>query len=353
MIIDRAFELLSKYFANTKVLTFDELKYLLPDYKDHEYDELKTWLLDMLNLEYLKQIPVDSQEVFINKIKYFKRFDSLIPFKTVLHEHHWQLHFEILSYRNQQEWSFRKPFTSFFVEIHNRQYRVSLTHYTLTPGDNSYAFFRTIQAQRFHLESFANKLQTSFIKDLITQKSNILIAGATGSGKTSFLSSVLAYISEDEHLILIEDTKEILPHPNTTELIASDNAKSCLKSLCEYSLRMSPDRLIIGEMRSDEIIPFLLMMNTGHKGLMSTIHSNSAVEAINRCAFLFSMYSNNDGLSYESSLKMVAQNVDYVVYLQNKKIDHIIKVLGSEKQNCFYEKIDLNFNEKSSYKICV
>ena len=353
MIIEQAFRLLKQYFANTKILTYKELTYLLPNYSDSDYEKLLKWFLDMIEFDYMKQIPPATQEIFINNLKYYKDNDQIIQLITSLEDHHWQLHFEILAFLNQQEWSFNKPFTSFFVEMHKRQFRVSLTHHTLTPRSSSFAFLRTIRSQRFDLKSFTDYEQAEFTKKLVSNKSNIIIAGATGSGKTSFLSATLAHIPIQEHLILIEDTKEILPHPNTTELIANRNERNSLKSLCEYSLRMSPDRVIIGEMRSDEVIPFLLMMNTGHRGLMSTIHSNSAVEAINRCAFLFSMYSQKNSLSYESSLKMVAQNIDYVIYLKDKKIDHIIKVLGSEKQNCFFEKISFNTNEKSSYRISV
>ena len=102
------------------------------------------------------------------------------------------------------------------------------------------------------------------------------------------------------------------------------------------SLRMSPDRIVVGEMRSDEVEPFLLAMNTGHKGLLSTIHANNAVDTLHRIALMFKVYSAKD-LAFDLVLKLAATNIDAVVYLKNKKVVEIIQVFGSEQSNIFFD----------------
>ena len=86
-------------------------------------------------------------------------------------------------------------------------------------------------------------------------------------------------------------------------------------------------------------MPFLLSMNNGHKGLMSTIHSKSAKDAPTRLAMLFSLYSNNQQITYELALKLICANVEIVVYMENKKIKEVVQILGCEGVTPYYEKI--------------
>ena len=351
-VIEISFRLLLQYFSNTRILSLEELRYLIGEITDTEDQLITTWYQDMIDMHYLQALPGNATELFVNNNFYYKANGYNHEMSSSIDSEHWQLHFEIICYQNQVEWSYSHPFSSFYLKTKEKCIRLSLTHYSLTPNKKSYAFMRVLNPSRFPLESFSQSDQSRSLIEMIKTQANLLVAGATGSGKTSFLSSLMGFIRKDDHVILLEDTKEILPHQNTTELISGKSPKSSLKSLCEYSLRMSPDRLVIGEMRSREVIPFFLMMNTGHKGLMSTVHANSAIDAIHRCAFLFSIYGENDSIKYESSLKIVAQNVDYVIFLKNKKVDQIIKVLGSENDHCFFETIhtSVQTNEKSSCK---
>ena len=113
-------------------------------------------------------------------------------------------------------------------------------------------------------------------------------------------------------------------------------AKISLDKLLTYSLRMSPDRIILGEIRSEEILTFILGMNTGHKGIISSIHANNAKDALNRLAMLYSTYANSN-INYAMVLKLICSNIDYVVYIENKKIVEIIEVFGSEGMNVFFD----------------
>jgi Flp pilus assembly CpaF family ATPase len=202
---------------------------------------------------------------------------------------------------------------------------------------------RSIAARPHHVSTFGNVSQ---LKALVRDKKNILIAGSTGSGKTSILTSLLNEIDSDEHLIVLEDTYEILfPHLNQTRFLAGKTEATSLKSYLAYSLRLTPDRIILGEMRSHEVVPFLMAMNTGHKGLMGTIHASSAADALNRIALLFSLYSGEVGINFEKVMELVCRNLEYVVFMENKKIKEMIKILGSDKGVPFFE-IETNLKER-------
>jgi Flp pilus assembly CpaF family ATPase len=107
---------------------------------------------------------------------------------------------------------------------------------------------------------------------------------------------------------------------------------------------MSPERMVLGEIRSHEVTPFIMAMNNGHKGFMSSIHANSASDALHRLALLFCLYSETKSLDFEMVLKLICKNIDIVVYMENKKVVEVIEVLGSEKDNCFYQTVVPEYN---------
>lgn len=260
-----------------------------------------------------------------------------VDFELPLEADDWQLWLEVISIRFHQNWNVENPFASFYGVLFGKKYRLSLIHSSTSPLGISKLVLRSLSAKPFSLSSFGS---AEVLRELVAKKSNIIISGSTGSGKTSLLNALLTDVPVAEHLVILEDTFEIISsHPHETRFISGDTAQTSLKSYLTYSLRLSPDRIILGEMRSHEVIPFLMAMNTGHKGLMGTIHASSCVDALHRVALLFTLYSGESSLPFDKVMELLCRNLEYVVFMEHKKVKQIIRILGSEKGVPFFEQL--------------
>jgi type IV secretion system protein VirB11 len=155
----------------------------------------------------------------------------------------------------------------------------------------------------------------------VRQKRNILISGGTSTGKSTFLNALLREIPDGERLILIEDTPELqLRHENAIGLIAARSqigeSLATPDDLLNASLRMRPDRIILGEIRGPEAFTFLRAINTGHPGSMSTIHADSPERAIEQLALL--VLQTGTQLRRQDILSYVEAVIDVFVQLERK-----------------------------------
>jgi pilus assembly protein CpaF len=138
------------------------------------------------------------------------------------------------------------------------------------------------------LADFAGPDVCRLLADAVTARTNLVVSGGTGSGKTTLLNALAAHIPRTERIVTIEDTAELrLPHPHVVRLQARQpNSEGVgevtIRSLVRTSLRMRPDRILVGEARGGEVMDVLQAMNTGHEGSMSTCHANSPVAALRR-----------------------------------------------------------------------
>lgn len=132
---------------------------------------------------------------------------------------------------------------------------------------------------------------SDFFSAAVRARKNIVISGGTGSGKTTFLNALLKQIPESERIIVIEDAPELkLDHPNAVGLVAVagevGEARVSVGELLRASLRLRPDRLMVGEIRGAEALTFLRALNTGHPGSFTTVHADSPDGAIQQIAFM-------------------------------------------------------------------
>lgn len=181
-----------------------------------------------------------------------------------------------------------------------------------------------------------------FIELLVKAKYNILVSGGTGSGKTTFLNAISNFIPGDERIITIEDSAElqITQIPNIIRLETRNaNVENCLpitiRDLIKSSLRMRPDRIVVGEVRGMEALDMIgSAMNCGHDGSMSTAHANSAKDLMIRLETMVLMGAE---LPVQAIRRQISSGVDIVIHLgrlrdKSRKVLEIVELLGIENE---------------------
>lgn len=184
-------------------------------------------------------------------------------------------------------------------------------------------------------QEIANKLEM-----LVKAKYNIFISGGTGSGKTTFLNALSNYIPHDERVITIEDSAELqivnidnLVSLETRNANASGAGQITIRDLIKSSLRMRPERIIVGECRGGEALDMLQAMNTGHDGSLSTGHANSTQDMLSRLETM--VLQGAAGLPLEAIRQQIASAVDIIIHLsrlrdKSRKTMEITEVVGYE-----------------------
>ena len=162
---------------------------------------------------------------------------------------------------------------------------------------------------------------SALLKRAVKLRRNILVSGGTSTGKTTFLNALIREIDPEERLILIEDTPElVMHHANAIGLVASRSALGeavvSMEDLLGASLRMRPDRIILGELRGHEAFTFLRAVNTGHPGSMTTVHADSPERAIEQIALL--VLQTGTQLSREDVVHYVRSSIDVFVQLTRR-----------------------------------
>ena len=163
-----------------------------------------------------------------------------------------------------------------------------------------------------------NQDPVELLREAVRQRRNVLVSGGTSSGKTTFLNALLREIPPDERLLLIEDTPELqLVHANAVGLVAArgslGEAEVSAEDLLIASLRMRPDRIILGEIRGAEAVTFLRAVNTGHPGSLSTIHADSPLRAIDQLVLL--VLQTGTRMAWDDVVKYVRRSLDIIVQL--------------------------------------
>ena len=184
-------------------------------------------------------------------------------------------------------------------------------------------------------QEIADKLEL-----LVKAKYNIFIAGGTGSGKTTFLNALSNYIPKDERVITIEDSAELqivgvenLVSLETRNANASGAGEITIRDLIKSSLRMRPERIVVGEVRGGEALDMLQAMNTGHDGSLSTGHANSTEDMLSRLETM--VLQGAAGLPLAAIRQQIASAVDIIIHLsrlrdKSRKTMEICEVVGYE-----------------------
>jgi pilus assembly protein CpaF len=176
-------------------------------------------------------------------------------------------------------------------------------------------------------------------KGAVKARLNTLISGGTGSGKTTLLNAISAFVPADERIVTIEDAAELqLLQPHVVRLETrprniEGRGEVTQRQLVKNALRMRPDRIIVGEVRGDEVLDMLQAMNTGHDGSMTTIHANSARDALHRLETLMLLSGVN--LPSRPMREQISAALDVIIHLArmsdgSRKVVGITELVGME-----------------------
>lgn len=171
------------------------------------------------------------------------------------------------------------------------------------------------------LELRAARNYADFFRQAVLHKKNIVVSGATGSGKTTFMKSLVHHIPADERLVTIEDARELfIEQPNVVHLLYSKGGQSTsnvtAKSCMEACLRMKPDRIILAELRGDESFYFIRNCASGHPGSITSCHAGSTEQTWDQLALMVKASSEGAGLEFATIKRLLMMTIDIVVHIK-------------------------------------
>jgi pilus assembly protein CpaF len=190
-------------------------------------------------------------------------------------------------------------------------------------------------------------LTPEILKELqiaIRNRQNILISGGAGTGKTTLLNALAAFIPDEERVVVIEDTSEIqIDKPNVVRFEARreqpDLPAVTIRDLLRATLRMRPDRILLGEVRSGEAFDLLQALNTGHSGSLSTIHANSAPQTLTRFATCVMM--SGIELPHKAVRSNIADALNLLVHIERRQgkryVTEVLRIKGYDPSEDRYD----------------
>ena len=186
----------------------------------------------------------------------------------------------------------------------------------------------TVRSQLSGWRTHDQKSVPEILREIVRHRLNVIVSGATGSGKTTLSKAMIAEIPLDERLIAIEDAKELqFPHDNIVRLFFSRDGAGVspvtVKELLVSCLRMKPDRIMLAELRDDEAYYYLRNVNSGHPGSITTIHANSAVAAVEQLMLMVRQSTAGAGLTREDIRGLVSSLVDVIIQMDRKQVTEI------------------------------
>lgn len=212
----------------------------------------------------------------------------------------------------------------------HRESKMTLDDY-VSMGAFSAANARPVEAEAIHFEEgIENEALMRALKALIASRKNILVAGGTSAGKTTFLNALVGVIPEDQRVITIEDTMELkVQVPNRVRLLSNADTNVTTQLLVALCLRFRPDRIIVGEVRGGEGYDLLQALNTGHDGGLASLHANNGRTALSRLESL-AMLGIPPGSRWEldDMRKNIADCFNYVVHFKRTgEMRHVSEIL--------------------------
>ena len=260
---------------------------------------------------------------------------------------------------NKSQFNSNHPILDGILPDGSRINIISSVYTTSSPAITIRKYLKNIQSFDQSPGIFGlNQKWIRLLKTMVQARQNIIISGGTGNGKTTFMNLMMQEISPTERVVTIEDTKELQFNiPNSVRLVSktsSSNLDSPLgaRELLKNTLRMRPDRIIIGEVRGGEAFDLLQAMNTGHKGSMCTIHSNSPAECLSRLESLF-LFAGFD-VPMKAVRQQISMAVDFIVQLDrdrdgNRVVSKITEISNMEGDKVLLQDIGVHNSGQAQF----
>lgn len=189
------------------------------------------------------------------------------------------------------------------------------------------------------LAAFGSVTCTDVVRELIQERMNVVISGATSSGKTSLLSAAASHFQAAERIVVVEDTAELrftnshVVRLQTRLANVENTGEVTLQQLVRTSLRLRPDRLIVGEVRGAEAIDMLLALTSGHRGSWATVHATSAVDTLDRLASM--VMRDSPQWTQQQARMLTYRGIDAVIHIRRlpngrRHISEIVRIVDGE-----------------------
>lgn len=234
-------------------------------------------------------------------------------------------------------------FESFRLSVVSEELTHTWSHFSLRRHPKNPWSFEKLQCQNW---CGSNDIQV--LKNIFNERKNFLVIGATGAGKTSVLNSFLQLAQDNERILAIEDTAEItLPNTASLRLVTREDSHGLLPridqtQLVRRSLRLRPDRIIMGEIRGSEAKDFLMALATGHRGCFGTLHAQDASQALLRLEMLIQMGAPQWNLL--AIRRLIQMSLDYVVVAEKtttgaRRLKGIYRLCSLEENGFLLEQV--------------
>jgi pilus assembly protein CpaF len=214
----------------------------------------------------------------------------------------------------------------------------SRAHVVMPPlaVDGPVITIRRFSVRPVPLDRFGEAPVVALLREAVRSRCNVVVSGATGSGKTTLLNALAAHIDASERVVTVEDAAELrLAAPHVVRLEArpatADAPGVDVRELVRNALRMRPDRIVVGEVRSGESFDLIGAMSTGHDGSLATVHANGAADALHRLQTLALL--GGTALPHEAIARLLAAAVDLVVHVARgpdgrRSVVEVVEVVG-------------------------
>lgn len=310
---------------------------------------LKPWTILLADSD-LSDICLNGSEIWVDRGQGMLRTDESIagPSETELKT--WVL--EELS-RQGRTWDARFPFVDGALASGHRIHVVFPTQ----SNQKIQVSIRRLPRHRSSSEAALRWGQSGawkLLTEAVRRGETVIISGSTGSGKTTLLNDLLSQIPAQQRIIALEDTPELAPdHPHFVSLLSrSANAEGAgeisLRTLLKQTLRMRPDRIILGECRGGEVLDLLQVLNSGHGGTLATLHANSTREAIKRLELLCLLHGPGS-LPLGAVRELLALGVRWVAHVERspngtRQIKEVTRVEGREGETILMRPWNTDFD---------